>query len=654
MKHILSPGWVIELPSDHPTAQFAAHELRQAIQRMGGPPLPLVGQAHDHRISLRHGAAGDGFVRFADEHGLVLVGEGPTGLLYAVYHLLESWGWLWVGPGVINERVPCPDQIALPEVTFAGQPAFTRRGLVIGHDIFLAQAEAWIEWAARARLNTIFIHTIGDQGMPLGACRLRSWQQQRNRLWPLIRERGLRLEIGGHHLTDAIPRKRFRRQPELFRFNGRRRVSDGNPCPTNPTTQALIREWVRSFFLAEPDAAVYHLWPVDRLSGGWCLCPQCAQLSPADQSLLLVNVMADELAAINPTARISFLAYHDSMARPQQIVPAANVEALIAPRMRSYAAGIGTSTHPINGPLAEQIAAIRELFPAGVSVFEYYLDGILFKSALPPLGNTIAADLRTYRDWGVTGVHALLTGDRPWLAPGPNPHTFAALAWNLHQEPSALRHQYAAIRSPANPTRLDQVYTALEEAWQQVLDITPAEVQRQHPGRRRDPISQPPRDVLDGYDIPSPYCEQRLSILHTALDSIATGEALLTPNSATPESSALAADLAEWTHSRLLLRFLAARQEVAVLQARRAPPARQQQALAAAREAHADLLDWASRYVPPAARSGHRLFRTILKLHLDHLESQIAPPWRQAQMRWRRLRELTIIFAQLWRGWLLR
>ncbi|WP_298402850.1 DUF4838 domain-containing protein [uncultured Chloroflexus sp.] len=653
MNHLLTSHWAIELPSDHSTAQFAAHELRRALQRMGGPVLPITGAAAGPRIALRHGPDGDGFVRMADERGLVLIGEGPRGLLYAVYSLLEALGWRWIGPGPADEHVPRWAQIRLPAATVAEQPAFARRGLVIGHDLFLAQAEAWIAWAARARLNTIFVHTIGTSGMPLGACRWRYWQQRRQRLWPLIEERGLRLEIGGHHLRDAVPRQLFRQQPDLFRHDGRRRVTSGNPCPTNPATQAIVRDWARGLFAAEPNASVYHLWPEDRLGGGWCVCSRCAALSPSDQSLILVNVMAAALAECNPTARISFLAYHDTFAPPQQIAPAVNVEVVIAPRQRSYAAGISDTTNPVNGPLAEQIAALRVSFPAGASMFEYYLDGILFKSALPPLGPTIAADLRAYYEWGLDGVHVLLTGDRPWLAVGPNPHSFAALAWQPQRESAALRGEYAATRAPATAALLDTAYAALETAWRHALAIKPADVRRQHDGHRRDPVAHPPRDILDSYDTPPPHCEQRLAALHEALDALPAGEAALAAaqHTAVAEQAALAADAAEWSASALLLRFLAARQEAAVVQARRAPLARQRQALAAARAAHTDLLNWAARHVPPPARAGHRLLRMLLALHLDQLESRIALPWHSARLRWQRWRELVLLLARLWWQW---
>ncbi|WP_298821508.1 DUF4838 domain-containing protein [Chloroflexus sp.] len=653
MNHLLTEHWVVELQSDHPTAHLAARELRRAFQRMGGPALPIVGNAPNQRIALRHGDGGEGFARLTDERGLVLIGEGPRGLLYAVYDLLVALGWRWVGPSPADEHVPRCASIILPAATVAEQPALSRRGLVIGHDLFLAQAEAWIEWAARARLNTIFIHTIGKSGLPLGACRWQSWQRLRARLLPAIQERSLRLEIGGHHLADALPRRLFRNQPDLFRHNGRRRVADGNPCPTNPMTQRLAREWASAFFANEPAASVYHLWPVDRLNGGWCACRHCAPLSPMDQSLLLVNAMAAALTDINPAARIACLAYHDTFTPPQHVTPAANVEVVIAPRQRSYAASVGESGHPINGPLAERITAMRNAFPAGASAFEYYLDGILFKSALPPLGDIIAADLRAYHHWGLDGVAVLLTGDRPWLAVGPNPHSFAALAWNPQRDPTTLRRQYVAVRAPTTAALLDTAYATLTAAWRHALDITPAELARQQAAGWRDPIARPPRDILDGYDAPPPHCERRLAALHEALDILPAGDAALDSarRTALVEQAALSAEIAEWNAGALLLRFFAARQEATVMQARRAPRARQQQAIANARASLADLLDWATRHIPPATRGHHRLLRALLALHLDQLESRVATPQRQVQLRWRRLWEVAGLIARLWRSW---
>lgn len=494
---LLTPDWTISLVGDHPTARLAATELQRTLQRIGGPALPIgVANPDGQRILLRHGTSGDGFTRMSDGQGMQLRGDGPRGLLYAVYDLLEALGCRWFGPGPSGEHLPRYEQVTLPTETLADRPAIGGRCLIIGHDLMLADGEQWIIWAARARLNTIFIHTISAR-LALGACRLQRWQARRRTLLPLLLERGMQLELGGHHLRDLLPRARFQRSPELFRFDGRRRTPDHNCCTGNPATLKILAQATIAFARRFPEAAVYHLWPDDILFGGWCSCPLCRDLSPADQALRAANACAAGLAEVRPNARLAYLAYHDTEAPPQQVTPAANVDLLFAPRPRSYAHGIGGAESALNRVYSSRLAAnIARFGPQRSAVFEYYLDGILFKSAPPPLPEVIAADMRHYRNAGVQSVQVLLTGDRPWHAIPPNAALFARLAWEPDADPSALLAEIAAARAPRTPEALYQAYCALGQAWRAALDHDPAE----RPTlllNLRDLVSQPPTDILD-------------------------------------------------------------------------------------------------------------------------------------------------------------
>ncbi|MBX0331042.1 DUF4838 domain-containing protein [Oscillochloris sp. ZM17-4] len=483
----LTPTWSIELESDSPVARFAAEELRRTLRRIGAPDLPVLARADGPRILMRHGPGGDGFLRAPDAGGLVLRGDGPRGLLYATYDLLEALGCRWVAPGPDGERLPRHERVTLPAAGLADRPALAGRGLIIGHDHFLSEAKPWVEWAARARLSAIFIHTIG-RGPAMGACRLASWRARRRAILPLIAARGLDLELGGHHLSDLVPRRLFRERPELFRHDGARRTPDYNFCPSHPETQAVLRERGAAFFAAYPEAQIYHLWPDDVLGGGWCHCPRCAGLAPADQALLAANTLGEALAALRPDARVSYLAYHDTEDAPRAMRPHPQVELIFAPRPRSYGQSIGDPASPINAPYAARLAENIALFGQGgafkrgepslenlprSSVFEYYLDGILFKSSLPPLPELIAADLAHYRDAGVGSVHALMTGDRPWVSAPLNAHLFARLAWSPEQDVAALVAGYAAARAPRAPEALARAYAALGAAWRAALDQPP-------------------------------------------------------------------------------------------------------------------------------------------------------------------------------------
>jgi len=650
----LSPAWSIELTSEAQPARLAAEELQRALRRMGGPALPIVAAATGPRLALRHGPDGDGFVRAPDAGGLLLRGEGPRGLLFAAYDLLEALGCRFIGPGA--ERLPRHERLALPAEALADRPALPARGLIVGHDHFLAAAEGWVTWAARARLNTIFIHTVGA-GLPLGACRLASWRARRAAVLPLVRQRGLRLELGGHHLRDMLPRALFRRRPELFRHDGRSRTPDFNCCVSNPDTLAVLHERGAAFFAQFPEADVYHIWPDDILGGGWCRCPRCAPLSPADQALTATNALAEALAAARPGARLSYLAYHDTEAPPARVEPRLNVELLFAPRPRSYAAGLGDPGSATNAAYTARLAANLAHFggrgSGRAAAFEYYLDGILFKSALPPLPDVIAADMRHYRDAGVGAVHALMTGDRPWLAPPVNASLFARLAWDPERDPAQLLAGELAARAPRSPAVLAAAYEHLGAAWHAVLDLDPAErAARAEHGALRDVVAAPPADVLDFMAAPPPFSERRLQRLRGAGEQLARGRAAwrAVGAAAFADAPALEAERAEWEAGALLLEFLATRQELYVLVGRAAPRRRIGEAHAAAQAALDALRGWAAAHVPARARPGHDLLRAIFQLHLDRVyDEHLAPPWARASLRARRAAVIARLALAIWR-----
>jgi hypothetical protein len=637
----LTPDWSIELDSAAPAARLAAAELQAHLEAIGAPRLAVAPAAAGPRIALRHGPAGDGFVRAADSAGVMLRGEGPRGLLYAAYDLLEALGCRWPAPG--EPRRPRLSAVTLPAAGLADRPALPRRGLIIGHDHFLAEAEAWVTWAARGRLNTIFIHTtIGEPA--LGACRLATWRARRPALLPLIAARGMAVELGGHHLRDLLPRRLFHIAPELFRHDGERRTPDHNFCVSSPKALGVVRRNAAAFFRAYPEAEVYHLWPDDLRAGGWCRCEQCAHLSPADQALIAANALAEALPPSRPAARVAYLAYHDTEEPPA--VPAhPAVAPIFAPRLRSYAEGIGG---PANAATLERLARCAAHFGAAPAVFEYYLDGILFKSSPPPLPDVIAADVGAYRAAGVAAVHALLTGDRPFLQAPPNAALFARLAWAPATPPADALADYAAARAPGAAAPLARAYAELEAAWRPALARDPAADSPEGRVRRRDPVAAPPADVLDTIAEPRMAAERRLEAMDRAGEALARGRTAWDEVAASLDGPALAAERSEWERAAALLRFLRLRQQLYVLVGRDAPRERVAEAVAEAQAALDVLAAWDEAHVPKGARAGHRLLRAPFQLQIDHIADRaLLSPLGRIGLRARRAGDLARILPRL-------
>lgn len=626
----LTPGWYVSYAQNHPVGRLAVRELGETLRQLGAPE-PSGGTGP--RIRLEHGEAGDGFGRLADADGLTLRGEGPNGLLYAVYDLLEDLGCRWVAPDAGGTLIPRLAEVALPTAPKRDAPALPGRCLIIGHDIFLAQAPEWIRWAARNRLNRIFVHTT-PHDLALGACRLGSYEKVRRDLLPLLEGRGMTLELGGHHLSALVPRAFFKQDPSAFRFDGKKRTPDANFCPSSPRALTWLREHGRAFFLRYPEAEVYHLWPDDLPGGGWCRCEQCAADSPADQALRATNALAEALAQVNPHAKLSFLSYYDTQTPPSRVRPAHNVIPCLAPRLRSYAHGVADPASEVNRGIWRDWLRTLDRFGHGeAQVFEYYLDGLLFKSALPPLGEVMAADLRAHRGAGVHTVQVLLTGDRPWLSVPPNAYQFARLAWNPDADPAEWLRAFARVRAPGNENALLDSYAALADAWKPVLDFAPGETALSlDTAGRLDWVANPVRDVLDYMVAPQPLRERRLKRMNALPAALARGIAIWVDLRA-----AVPGEWQEFRAAEQLLLFLWRRQRLYVLYGRGAPKPDIARALKLTRAPLAASNRWGAVHLRGARTlANHALIRSLAGLQLDHIyDLRLAMPWQRILLRLR-------------------
>src|SRR5439155_653370 len=191
-----------------------------------------------------------------------------------------------------------------------------------------------------------------------------------------LARRGLDLEGGGHVLVELLPRALFAAHPEYFPCApGGGRFDLGNVCTASPGALAVVRERAQAARAALPGATDFHLWGLDLAGGGWCACPRCNGLSPADQALAACNAVADTLG---PGGRVFHLAYHDTLEPPRAVRPDLRVWAEFAPRERCYAHALDDPACATNAAYRRALDAHLELFVGRVHVFEYYGDAILF------------------------------------------------------------------------------------------------------------------------------------------------------------------------------------------------------------------------------------------------------------------------------------
>ncbi|MCC6918893.1 MAG: DUF4838 domain-containing protein [Alphaproteobacteria bacterium] len=480
----------ISVPDGSPLAAVAAAELRLHLGLIEGP-VGLAG------IAITHGAAGEGFAWEVRDGVLTLTGDGPAGALWAAYDALEAIGFAWPAPG---EHLTIAGRSGdWPAARPHQAPALAGRSLILGHHAFMRDAEAWITWAARNRLNNIFFH-VDEHGLGLGAIPAVQWRAGRDAAVACARRFGMALEIGGHGLAALLPRDAFASHPDWFPERGGVRDKRYNLNALSEDALAAVREAARTWFAANPGFDVYHLWADDLPGGGWCEAAAAAGHSPSDQAMLATNAIADVLAEVAPEAKIAFLSYHDTEA-PPRVAPRANVALTFAPRLRCYAAGLD-APHPVNEKYPALWRENAALFAGHgqARVFEYWLDAILFKIVAPPMVEVIRRDLAFYAANGAHTVGALATGSAPFVAPNLNAYAFARLAWNPALEAKTVRQEFcqhvfeSALHMPA-------YFEALERAFALDLDLAPDEARLKGRGSIEETVTDPPADIGSPFNV---------------------------------------------------------------------------------------------------------------------------------------------------------
>lgn len=307
-----------------------------------------------------------------------------------------------------------PDRGYAATAALADQPFFRTRGVVLRpKDTLLAD---WPERAKRAGLTTIASHPF--PGTVIGLLRTEAGRHFFDR----CRELGLEVEHELHAMGSLLPRKLFDKNPELFRMDDKGdRIRAGNCCPSNERALEIIAESAVEVCTALPaTTGRYFLWGDDMV--GWCQCPRCRGLLPADQALLVENRMCQALRRGNPHAQLAHLAYQSTLRPPTQIKPAAGVFLEFAAHHRSHAISYESQRKPGDLDTIDALDANLAVFPKDTAqVLEYWLDVGRFTGQarskqpvkLPWKKDVFLADVESYRRRGIRHVTTFATGVDP-------------------------------------------------------------------------------------------------------------------------------------------------------------------------------------------------------------------------------------------------
>jgi len=209
-------------------------------------------------------------------------------------------------------------------------------------------------------------------------------------------------------MAALLPRELFAARPELFRMDeSGRRNPDANLCVSHVDALAIVSANAAELGrILRPDTGRYFLWGDD--GRAWCRCPRCRELSESEQALLVEHQLLTALRHDAPAATVAHLAYHGTLAPPQQIEPRPGVFLEFAPIRRTSDRSFAEQSGEVGGDGLASLDANLSVFGAAeAQVLEYWLDVSRFSSwrrpavELPWDRAILAADVATYRARGI-------------------------------------------------------------------------------------------------------------------------------------------------------------------------------------------------------------------------------------------------------------
>ncbi len=388
-------------------------------------------------VTNTQGIKHDGFTIDAGAKGISIAALRPKGILNGVYELAERLGFIFLMPGEEGEWAP--DLGGKMPSLKAGRiklnPRFPHRGVFGGCKNPPFNQGEWFRFFAKLKFNAV---SHGAEDLPLA------------------QETGIRLEAGGHGMSEMLPRELFEKRPELFRMFqpedfGGKRMNDSNFCANHPAAKRIVQENFRKKIRGMKGVYAVHSWADDLPAGGWCLCPLCRSYTPTDQSMIAMRHFAEVIAQEKSQMRIPVIAYHDTM-YPGRLVPAPKEGFLLfAPRERCY-------SHALDDPSCAKnrfyFKALNEWTAkfAGIGdahTFEYYFDQILFRGLYPFIPDVILGDMAAYHKAGIE-THMSLQVGGPVVAPEFNMLVFARGNWDASLTSDKFIADLASQISPTN------------------------------------------------------------------------------------------------------------------------------------------------------------------------------------------------------------
>jgi len=416
--------WKVHVP---PTAgiveRFAADELKKYLRQMSGAtlqetsepdssPVILVGLRKDlGDVSFTPPKSGfDGYAIHITPERIILAGDNPRGVLYAVYDLLEQAGCRWWHPTLDPkdpEVVPEKKDIVFAAGTKSESGRIELRvynGSAFFFWIHCDRILPQIDWAAKNRFNVISWQAHHEPGSVQ-----KELEQMRDcGALDEMDKRGLSLHGPCHSFPFFLPtEKYFDEHPEWFGLrDGKRRPNGGewpavNYCWSNKEANTEFIGNVVAFVKQWPQLKILNMVPID--GGIVCQCDKCQERGGSNLIIELFNRIADRLEETAPDVTLETVCGYGPMDKPPQgSQPNGKWQAVYAHWGRNHHTSYSDPEY-IRRP---GLLVWRSYFPR-FEICSYYAASSHSTINGPPFLHALEGDTKFIIDHNITGHYVL-------------------------------------------------------------------------------------------------------------------------------------------------------------------------------------------------------------------------------------------------------
>lgn len=370
MSKTTSADYSIEVRGSDETVAFAARELAQYLGKM----LPssswarsehvdfVVAEACDVSEAIRAAEVRDGKDRdqlFIRSHAgeVILAGNNPRSVLFAVYDFLERLGCRWLHPGPGGETIPTLKTIPMTGWKVNETASLRYRGVCVEGAFTPKHAKAFVDWMARKKMNHLYMQF--EHGafwyrrlVPgLKVSEAVKWDRE---IKTEVRKRGLILEWYGHGWNHNAIGKRVvgldkaykmpdKLRPFVAEVKGKREWYNHYPletqlCLTHPQVRKKVFRLLERTIKRNPDVDILGFWLADGFNNQ-CECVRCRKFRMSELYADYLNEAAEIAHRLNPNLKIEALVYMTTLEAPKKVLvknPYGNLILMLGPLCRCY------------------------------------------------------------------------------------------------------------------------------------------------------------------------------------------------------------------------------------------------------------------------------------------------------------------------------